>query len=102
MPVDRAAPGFSPTMAAPEERRDRRRLGNMLSAYYGIEGSQSARQANGSAAQPAPQVVAPMDRDDFDAKGHFDATVAKGYVADVLKSANELDAEVKDLDGDMQ
>uniref|UniRef100_A0A7S4PS00 Vacuolar protein sorting-associated protein 51 homolog n=1 Tax=Alexandrium monilatum TaxID=311494 RepID=A0A7S4PS00_9DINO len=97
-------PELGAASPAPEERRERRRVGALLTAYYGIEGAeQKSDQAASSSASAAPrEPEAPLDREGFDAKKHFDSIVGTGLVADVLRHANEIDAEVRDLDGDMQ
>lgn len=82
-----------------EERRERRRIGALLGAYYGIEGADKSASTSAVVAPQRPE--APLDQEEFDAKKHFDSLVATGLVADVVRHANEIDSEVRDLDGDM-
>ncbi|CAK0896242.1 unnamed protein product [Prorocentrum cordatum] len=81
---------------APAAAPQRRRVGAMLSAYYGID------VTGGAAAQASARPAKPIDREGFDAKQHFESVVSTGLVVDVVKQANELDEEVRDLDGDNQ
>ncbi|CAE7248166.1 vps51 [Symbiodinium sp. CCMP2592] len=64
--------------------------------YYHIEGTE----------KKDPAVAAPggsdLDKVGFDAKRYFDGLVSSGQLPELVKRANELDAEIKDLDGDMQ
>lgn len=77
----------------------RRRVGALLNAYYHIEGSPQSNEP----AKPIGSVgQSDLDRQGFDAKRYFDATVGSGQLPELIKRANELDAEIKDLDGDMQ
>lgn len=85
--------------AAPEERRDRpRRVNALLNAYYSIEGS--AQNAQKEAAKT--RVCADLDRQGFDAKRYFDGIVVSGQLPDLVKRSSDLDAEVKELDTEMQ
>ncbi|CAJ1429526.1 unnamed protein product [Effrenium voratum] len=72
----------------------RRRVGALLNAYYHIEGEKEpvAPATGGS----------DLDRQHFDAKRYFDSMVSSGQLPELVKRANELDAEIKDLNGDMQ
>lgn len=88
--VGRAAP------AAGREGR-RRGVGSLLGAYYGLDGASQR-------SQPAPEAASTekdLDNTDFDAKRYFDKIVSKEQIPKLLKSANALDSEVRDLDGDM-
>ncbi|CAK9100016.1 unnamed protein product [Durusdinium trenchii] len=73
---------------------ERRRVGALLNAYYHIEGTEK-KDAPGSTGSD-------LDRQGFDAKRYFDGMVSSGQLPELVKRANELDAEIKDLDGDMQ
>eukprot|EP00930_Biecheleria_cincta_P047222 TRINITY_DN32685_c0_g1_i1.p1 TRINITY_DN32685_c0_g1~~TRINITY_DN32685_c0_g1_i1.p1 ORF type:complete len:806 (+),score=182.86 TRINITY_DN32685_c0_g1_i1:36-2420(+) len=72
----------------------RRRVGALLNAYYHIEGTEKK--------DSGPAAVSDLDRQGFDAKQYFDGMVGSGQLPELVRRANELDAEVKDLDGDMQ
>lgn len=76
--------------------RERRRVGALLNAYYHIEGTEKK-----DAAVTAPG-GSDLDKVGFDAKRYFDGLVSSGQLPELVKRANELDAEIKDLDGDMQ
>lgn len=77
-----------------KERAGRRGVGNLLNAYYHIEGADK-REPSGSTEND-------LDRQGFDAKRYFDGMISSGQLPELVKRANDLDAEVKDLDGDMQ
>jgi len=80
-----------------EERRDRpRRVNALLSSYYSIEGSAQKE------ASTKERVCADLDRQGFDAKRYFDGIVTSGRLPDLVKRSSDLDAEVKDLDTQMQ
>ncbi|OLQ06779.1 Lon protease-like, mitochondrial [Symbiodinium microadriaticum] len=64
--------------------------------YYHIEGTEKK-----DAAVTAPG-GSDLDKVGFDAKRYFDGLVSSGQLPELVKRANELDAEIKDLDGDMQ
>eukprot|EP00439_Symbiodinium_sp_Y106_P022120 s5729_g2.t1 len=70
--------------------RERRRVGALLNAYYHIEGTE----------KKDPAVAAPggsdLDKVGFDAKRFFDGLVSSGQLPELVKRANELDAEIKD------
>eukprot|EP00931_Biecheleriopsis_adriatica_P049765 TRINITY_DN28796_c0_g1_i1.p1 TRINITY_DN28796_c0_g1~~TRINITY_DN28796_c0_g1_i1.p1 ORF type:complete len:823 (-),score=232.89 TRINITY_DN28796_c0_g1_i1:90-2513(-) len=84
-------------MADSKAPRERRRVGALLNAYYHIE------KKDDTAAVVAPKSSgSDLDQQGFDAKRYFDNMVGSGQLPDLVKRANELDAEVKDLDGDMQ
>lgn len=88
------AEGMRDELSVPAATPGRRRLGNMLSAYYGTPALITPTRA-------APAAAPPIDRQGFDASQSFDDLVAVGSVADVLRRANEVNAQVNDLDGDM-
>jgi len=71
-------------------------VGALLNAYYHIEGTE---KKDGTA---APLGGSDLDRQGFDAKRYFDGMVSSGQLPELVKRANDLDAEIKDLDGDMQ
>jgi len=84
------------------EERPQRRVAKLLNAYYGIEGVERASPSGKGGAGSGASAGAAIDGQDFDAKQTFDSLVRSAQVADVVRRANELDAEVRDLDGDMQ
>lgn len=85
---------FGSSASAPEERRDRRRLNTLLSAYYRIEGAEKE--------DTVTACVDNLDRQGFDAKRYFDNMIASGQLPDLVRRSNDLDTEIKDLDSDMQ
>lgn len=85
-------------MAAEERGRRPRKVNALLSSYYSIEGSaQKEEQAISKG-----KVCADLDRQGFDAKRYFDGIVVSGRLPDLVKRSSDLDAEVKELDTEMQ
>lgn len=86
----------SPELPAgvPEERRERKRVGSLLGAYYRLDKPDGKNAGNAAVSDP--------DRPEFDAKQSFEATVSTGQIADILKRANVIDSQTRDLDGDVQ
>jgi len=82
-------------MASPE-RRERRRVGALLNAYYRIEGIE------GNESEVPGGREDDLDRQGFDAKQYFDNVVASGQLPELVRRKESIDSEVKELDADMQ
>lgn len=92
LPRESTEPGSA---AAPEERRNRKRVGALLNAYYRIEGAEKKEAAPSGGDTN-------LDYQGFDAKRFFDSMVASGQLTDLVKRSSDLDTEIKDLDSEMQ
>jgi len=107
--MDASAP---PPPPPTEERASRRRVGALLDAYYGLDGGaggtapqldrQDSMHSFGSTSTAQQHNLAELDKESFDAQRFFDTLVAGASVVDVVRKANSVDGETKDLDGDMQ
>jgi len=82
-----------------EERRGHRRVGALLNQYYAIEGAEGAGR-NGAPAAAA--LESELDRQGFDAKRYFDGVVASGHLPELVQRTEDLEREVRELDGTMQ
>eukprot|EP00927_Polykrikos_kofoidii_P040074 TRINITY_DN34318_c0_g1_i1.p1 TRINITY_DN34318_c0_g1~~TRINITY_DN34318_c0_g1_i1.p1 ORF type:complete len:861 (-),score=201.35 TRINITY_DN34318_c0_g1_i1:185-2767(-) len=90
--------------SAPEKRQERGRAAALLAAYYGIggaDGKATDRDVAGSRVNGC-NVEQELDRQGFDARRHFDNIVSTTKCRELLRRANEVAMEVRDLDGDMQ
>eukprot|EP00929_Paragymnodinium_shiwhaense_P069340 TRINITY_DN34984_c0_g1_i1.p1 TRINITY_DN34984_c0_g1~~TRINITY_DN34984_c0_g1_i1.p1 ORF type:complete len:794 (-),score=181.58 TRINITY_DN34984_c0_g1_i1:347-2728(-) len=78
-----------------QERRDRRRVGALLSQYYHFDGTDKADAA-------VVDAWSNLDAQGFDAQKYFDDVTASGQLKELVQQRNSLDVQVKDLDAKMQ
>jgi len=72
----------------------RRRVGNLLNAYYQLEEKKEPVAPVNSTEDP--------DRSGFDVKRYFDSMVTSGQLPDLVKRSANLDSEIRSLDAEMQ
>eukprot|EP00419_Tripos_fusus_P047127 CAMPEP_0172823776 /NCGR_PEP_ID=MMETSP1075-20121228/17557_1 /TAXON_ID=2916 /ORGANISM="Ceratium fusus, Strain PA161109" /LENGTH=813 /DNA_ID=CAMNT_0013664951 /DNA_START=84 /DNA_END=2522 /DNA_ORIENTATION=- len=85
-----------------EERRERRGVGALLNTYYAIESSSDGGGDRAGASASRPITGEDLDRQGFDARRYFDGVVGSGQLPDLVKRTEHLNAEVQQLDGEMQ
>eukprot|EP00928_Gymnodinium_smaydae_P008073 TRINITY_DN12911_c0_g3_i2.p1 TRINITY_DN12911_c0_g3~~TRINITY_DN12911_c0_g3_i2.p1 ORF type:complete len:806 (+),score=173.53 TRINITY_DN12911_c0_g3_i2:60-2477(+) len=81
------------------ERRERRRAGALLAAYYGLDSGEGG--ASTSSTAPATAAV-DLDQKSFDAKAYFDGLLVSERTSQLLRRATSIDKEVRDMDSDLQ
>eukprot|EP00928_Gymnodinium_smaydae_P073276 TRINITY_DN56512_c0_g1_i1.p1 TRINITY_DN56512_c0_g1~~TRINITY_DN56512_c0_g1_i1.p1 ORF type:complete len:832 (-),score=218.84 TRINITY_DN56512_c0_g1_i1:147-2642(-) len=108
------APGAmsgGPGVGAEGPGRARRRVSALLNTYYHIEGGKQEEAPTANAGEGGWGAASArgqrgsdddLDRQGFDAKRYFDGMTASGQLPELVQRANTLDAEVKELDADMQ